>query len=703
MTTTNKRPFLNPSFEENSSSKKAKLDDSDYDDTEELLEEDDMSEDVSTDHLSDPDYDPSLDETAAEEVKETKSDDKDIISDDDRSQDASKKENKEPDKGKSTTSFTSKLDELKAKGITLHRAGDEPSTLSLSKASVSSSKVDPNAENKNTPVDPKVLAFARSFINFPHERKCLERCELLLQEENLENFELITEASVCSPDFIKSCVSLVACSMRLGDITMARKVIGLVLKLGEIPGISPLSQALIGGVRSQMNNVDEIESWEKKGLEAFAGKQYSYAAIYIDKALKIAASCIRLKLARGDASILANKFAEGDKVVSSILDQDQSNVAALYLKGYCLYQKKEFDKAISFFQQTLSQCPEHQRAKTFMSKARAIKEKRDAAQKAINKNKHEEAVTLLSLALEIDPRNRGVRTSLLADRGTAYLKLKKPQLALKDCEESLQIDASNFDALYLKARCLFDSEQFGETVSMLETMNTTDRQAQQKKRQEAETAARSKKMDEATRLYYEVVEIDRRNGRYRQLLREAKQKHHLASRLDYYSLLGVEKTVEDGALRKAYFKKSREFHPDKHANANEEEREQFNLKFQQAKEAYECLSVAEKRKNYDKGTINPPPGGWYRDVDKRFLTTLKRMSESNVVTMPNIRMGNIDIKSASSNRGRPSQPPTPRGARGKASAPIRGGAKTSGPSVKTGPGITINRVPTNNRGRGRRK
>ena len=38
MTTTNKRPFLNPSFEENSSSKKAKLDDSDYDDTEELLE-----------------------------------------------------------------------------------------------------------------------------------------------------------------------------------------------------------------------------------------------------------------------------------------------------------------------------------------------------------------------------------------------------------------------------------------------------------------------------------------------------------------------------------------------------------------------------------------------------------------------------------------------------------------------------------------
>ena len=705
--TTNKRPFLNPnvdSDDEHVDSKKAKLDETDYDETDETFE-DDMSEGVSEDHFSDPDYVPSQDETEDEEVKEERSSDKDIISDDDKSQDASKKDHKEPDMVKSTNSFTSKLDELKAKGITLHRAGEEPSTLSLSKASESSSKVDTNAANNNTPVDPKAMMFAKSIINFPHEKKCLERCQILLQEENLENFALITDASVCFPDFIKSSVSLVGCSTRLGDITMTRKVIGLVLKLGEIPGISPLSQALIGGVRSQMNNIDEVESWEKKGLEAFASKQYSYAAIYVDKALKIASSCIRLKLARGDASVLASKFSEGDKAASSILDQDKNHVAALYLKGYCNYQSKELDKAIGFFQQAISLCPDHQRAKTFLSKAQAIREKKEAAQKAFNKNKQEEAVTLLTLALEIDPRNQGVRTSLLADRGTAYLKLKKPQLALKDCQESLQIDASNFEAQYLKARCLFDSEQFGETVSMLETMNTTDRQAQQKKRQEAEAAARSKRMEEATKLYYEVVEVDRRNGRYRQLLREAKQKHHLASRLDYYNLLGVEKTVEDGALRKAYFKKSREFHPDKHANASEEEREQFNLKFQQAKEAYECLSVADKRKNYDKGTINPPPGGWYRDVDKRFLTTLKRMSESNVVTMPNIRMGNIDIKSASSNRGRPSQYSQPRGGRGRASASSasRGGVTSSGHGVKTGPGITINRVPSNNRGRGRRK
>ena len=185
----------------------------------------------------------------------------------------------------------------------------------------------------------------------------------------------------------------------------------------------------------------------------------------------------------------------------------------------------------------------------------------------------------------------------------------------------------------------------------------------------------------------------------------------MTSRLDYYALLAVEKTAGEGELRKAYFKKSREFHPDKHANASEQEREEFNKKFQQAKEAYECLSNVEKRKNYDKGTINPPPGGWYRDTDKRFMTTLKRMSENSSIVVPNLKVGNIDIKSASSSsRGRPNNPPPNRGRGGRTTASFRGatfsgGASASGSaSMRTGPGITINRVPpTTTRGRGRQR
>ena len=49
----------------------------------------------------------------------------------------------------------------------------------------------------------------------------------------------------------------------------------------------------------------------------------------------------------------------------------------------------------------------------------------------------------------------------------------------------------------------------------------------------------------------------------RHLLREAKQEHLKATRIDFYALLGLEKTAGDSEIKKAYFKKSKEFHPDR--------------------------------------------------------------------------------------------------------------------------------------------
>ena len=723
---TNKRPFLNPGLDSTdedecdgiSESKKARLEEDDDDieelDDNEFDEYDDLSmevtEDEDNDNSKDPDYVPSAEDTEDEIVVNDDDVKADEAKDKPQEEDLKSNEHTKATEDKSKD-FSNRLDELKAKGISLHKAGEEGSNISLTKASSSSTSsgsasIDVNAANNNqTTSDPKAVAFARSIINFAHDRKCLRRCKLLEAEENLDTLASLNDVSVCSADFIKSSVSLVTCSIRLGDINMARKILTVVFNLGKIQGMSPLSQALIGGVKSQTANIDEIENWESKGLDAFKEKHYSNAAGYIGKALRVASSCIRLKLAQGDAFCFASRFKEGDKVATSILDQDKTNVAALFMKAYCLYQLRELDKSIPFYQQTLTQNPEHEVAKTYISRVRMLKERKDNALKAANKNKLDEAVNYFSQAIEVDPGNKNMQSYLLAERGAVYLRQKKPDLALKDCEASLQADASCSEAQILKGKCLFETEQYGEALSIFETMNTTDRQAQQKKRQDAEAAARNKRLDEATKLYYECVEIDRRNAKYRQLLRDAKQKHHLASRLDYYALLQVEKTVGEAELRKAYFKRSREFHPDKHANASEEEREMYNLKFQQAKEAYEVLNDNEKRKSYDKGTINPPPGGWYRDVDKRFLTTLKRMSESNFVSVPTIpRMGNIDIRSAGSSRGRPPQPTRGRG-RATPAPSFRGGAAASSANLKTGPGITINKVPptTTTRARGRRR
>ncbi len=65
--------------------------------------------------------------------------------------------------------------------------------------------------------------------------------------------------------------------------------------------------------------------------------------------------------------------------------------------------------------------------------------------------------------------------------------------------------------------------------------------------------------------------------------------------IDYYKVLGVDKTATEDDIKKAYRKLARKLHPD--VNPNDAE---ASKKFQQLNEANEVLSDPEKRKKYDK-------------------------------------------------------------------------------------------------------
>lgn len=68
----------------------------------------------------------------------------------------------------------------------------------------------------------------------------------------------------------------------------------------------------------------------------------------------------------------------------------------------------------------------------------------------------------------------------------------------------------------------------------------------------------------------------------------------MAAKRDYYKVLGVDRNADDAALKKAYRKLAKKYHPDSNKdNPNAEE------KFKEASEAYAVLSDKEKRKLYD--------------------------------------------------------------------------------------------------------
>ena len=69
-----------------------------------------------------------------------------------------------------------------------------------------------------------------------------------------------------------------------------------------------------------------------------------------------------------------------------------------------------------------------------------------------------------------------------------------------------------------------------------------------------------------------------------------------ADQRDFYEVLGVSTNADERAIKKAYRRLAREYHPDKHPPAD---KERMEAKFIELANAYDVLSDADKRQRYD--------------------------------------------------------------------------------------------------------
>ena len=64
--------------------------------------------------------------------------------------------------------------------------------------------------------------------------------------------------------------------------------------------------------------------------------------------------------------------------------------------------------------------------------------------------------------------------------------------------------------------------------------------------------------------------------------------------IDYYKILGVDKSIPQKDVKKEYLKRAKQFHPDLHPDDPKAQ-----AKFQALQEAYDVIGDPEKRKKYD--------------------------------------------------------------------------------------------------------
>src|SRR4030043_2428157 len=82
----------------------------------------------------------------------------------------------------------------------------------------------------------------------------------------------------------------------------------------------------------------------------------------------------------------------------------------------------------------------------------------------------------------------------------------------------------------------------------------------------------------------------------------------MATKSDYYDILGVSKSASADELKKAYRKQALEGHPDKH----KDDKEAAEKRFKEINEAYQVLSDSQKRSAYDQfGHEAFAPGGGF--------------------------------------------------------------------------------------------
>jgi molecular chaperone DnaJ len=81
----------------------------------------------------------------------------------------------------------------------------------------------------------------------------------------------------------------------------------------------------------------------------------------------------------------------------------------------------------------------------------------------------------------------------------------------------------------------------------------------------------------------------------------------MANKRDFYDILGVNRDASEEDIKKSYRKLAMKYHPDRNPDSKDAEE-----KFKEAKEAYEILSDADKRRAYDAyghAGVNPQMGG----------------------------------------------------------------------------------------------
>lgn len=310
--------------------------------------------------------------------------------------------------------------------------------------------------------------------------------------------------------------------------------------------------------------IQEAEAAQSKG-------DYQKAHDYLNNAIEnFAFSSVSLQLERAQLSYASGNMFDAIAESGMVLKLESSNIPALTLRGdayYSIGDLQSITAALEHYRQGLLSDPENKGLKILYRKVKKILKFTNNANSEMESASYEEASEDLESALDVDPSHNALNKDLWLKLCDCKNHMADYTAAEKACKNALKIDEGFAEAHSKYGDVLINKESY----------------------------------EDAVREHKRAVELDGNNDKFKEGLQRAEVALKQSKNKDYYKILGVARDATNSVIKRAYRKKALLYHPDKHADKEDDEKTEVNRKFQEVTEAYEILSDEESRAKYDRG------------------------------------------------------------------------------------------------------
>ena len=152
------------------------------------------------------------------------------------------------------------------------------------------------------------------------------------------------------PDFTKGWTRVARCCVMLGDTVSAKQALTKLGNLGE-------------DNTTEQRNIEMVEKMVSDSQQSYQAKDYRKSLWCLDKALEVATHSLTIKTSRAECLAFLGRYTEASEAANSVLQFDNLNADAIYVRGLCLYYEDNVDRAFSHFTQVLRFAPDHVKAK----------------------------------------------------------------------------------------------------------------------------------------------------------------------------------------------------------------------------------------------------------------------------------------------------------------------------------------------------